>query len=441
MRFLDSRPCAAVASALGSPQRRLQVVHVAGSKGKGSVSALVAAGLEASGRRVGLITSPHASRVTERVRVGSGRGLVEVGDDELAVCLERAADAVEAARREPYAASPLANATWFDVFTAAALKCVSSLKCDAVVVECGLGGARDSTNFLDAPLAAVTSVELEHADVLGATTTAIATEKAGICARGGTLVLGAMARGPREAARRVARRRGATVVDAGVRRGSRGGDPKTGRPKLSLAPLYAARFHPASVAVAKTILDELAQRARHARGRRARRGRLESLGGALLDDARAFRRAAKALPARAEAVGANVVVDAAHTSAAIRSLARMIKLRGRRLVVVFALAKDKDVESVAAALTSELKPHHVICCAPDHEFVEPETLARAVAERAGDATTVESREAESALRRATDIADPPNPAAESRRPLVLILGSFKLRALVADAAAAADPPA
>ena len=137
------------------------VAHVAGSKGKGTVCALVGAALEAAGHRVGVVTSPHAVRVEERLRVDGA----EVEGGALAARVAEAADAVAEARATDV--MPLAAATWFDCFTAAAVATAFDLRCDALVVECGLGGLRDSTNFLAAPVSVVASVELEHVDALG----------------------------------------------------------------------------------------------------------------------------------------------------------------------------------------------------------------------------------------------------------------------------------
>ena len=179
MQSLDWRPCRAVAKALGYKRHPL-TIHVAGSKGKGTVCALVGAALERAGFRVGVVTSPHAHHFGERLRIG-----MRPAGDALAPHLQRAVDVILDARRRNDAV--LGAATQFDAFVAAALK--ASQKCDAVVVECGLGGRRDSTNFLAADVAALTSVEVEHAEVLGATTYAIAREKAAIASPRGVLVV------------------------------------------------------------------------------------------------------------------------------------------------------------------------------------------------------------------------------------------------------------
>lgn len=166
---------------LGDPQRAFAAVHVAGTKGKGSVAQLVAAGLERLGYRTGVYASPHVERVQERVRIG----LAEIGEDALAAALEAALDAREDALA---AASPGAAATWFDVLTAAAFRALAAAGVEVGVIECGLGGRLDSTNVLAAPVCVLTNVDLEHTALLGTTRAAIAREKAGIVTAGARVV-------------------------------------------------------------------------------------------------------------------------------------------------------------------------------------------------------------------------------------------------------------
>ena len=200
MQSLDWRPCRAVARALGYKRHPL-TIHVAGSKGKGTVCALVGAALDRAGYKVGVVTSPHTYHFGERLRIG-----MRPAGDALAPHLQRAVEVILDARRREDAV--LAAATQFDAFVAAALK--AAQKCDAVVVEVGLGGKRDSTNFLQAPITALVSVEREHTEVLGDSLRGIAAEKAGICTKDGVLVLGDLSRAPREKAHEIARKRGAT---------------------------------------------------------------------------------------------------------------------------------------------------------------------------------------------------------------------------------------
>ncbi|MCH2102393.1 MAG: bifunctional folylpolyglutamate synthase/dihydrofolate synthase [Planctomycetes bacterium] len=168
---------------LGEPQRGPRFVHVAGTKGKGSVSAIVAAALGAAGVRCGCYASPHVERVTERVRIDGG----EVDEGSLAKCLSAALRARELAEAEGTAGGA---ATWFDLFTAGALRSFADAACEWVVLECGLGGRLDSTNAVDGEVCALTNVDFEHTAVLGDTLRAITLEKAAITPTGGVLVVG-----------------------------------------------------------------------------------------------------------------------------------------------------------------------------------------------------------------------------------------------------------
>ena len=176
-------PAADLLARLGDPHRRWRAVHVAGTKGKGTTSSLVAAGLARAGLATGLYTSPHAYRVHERIRIDGA----DVDDATLADALERALVAREGALA---AGGPAGAATWFDLVTAAAFLIFAEAGVAWAVVECGLGGRLDSTNVVDGEVAVVTHVDLEHTAVLGPTRAAIAREKGGIVGRGATLVTG-----------------------------------------------------------------------------------------------------------------------------------------------------------------------------------------------------------------------------------------------------------
>ncbi|MGY5776671.1 bifunctional folylpolyglutamate synthase/dihydrofolate synthase [Rhizobium sp. LEGMi135b] len=165
---------------LGDPHRSFRAIHVAGTKGKGSVSALLEAGLLRAGWRVGRYGSPHVDRVNERVSV-LGR---EVEDDALAKAIMQVLDSYESAKQ---AATAGEDATWFDVITAAAFVTFRDAALNWVVVEVGLGGRLDSTNVVFGEVAVVTNIALEHTEILGVTREAIAGEKIGILKPGATL--------------------------------------------------------------------------------------------------------------------------------------------------------------------------------------------------------------------------------------------------------------
>jgi len=164
-------------AALGHPERRLPpVVHVAGTNGKGSVIAMLRAGLEAAGRRVHVYTSPHLARFHERIRLAGAL----IDEDRLVRELERCERANGGA--------PI---TFFEITTAAACLAMAETPADVALLEVGLGGRLDATNVIDRPrLTVITPVSLDHQQYLGETLEAIAFEKAGILKPGVPCVLG-----------------------------------------------------------------------------------------------------------------------------------------------------------------------------------------------------------------------------------------------------------
>ncbi len=172
-------------AALGNPHVGLRAVHIAGSNGKGSTSAMIEAIARAAGLRTGLYTSPHLCRFAERIRIGG-----EPIDD---VSFERSLAAVLDHCRP--------DLTFFESLTVAAFHAFREARVQLAVLEVGLGGRLDATNVIAAPLCtAVTSIALEHTAILGDTIDLIAREKAGILKRGAPVVLGPL---PLEAERAI----------------------------------------------------------------------------------------------------------------------------------------------------------------------------------------------------------------------------------------------
>jgi dihydrofolate synthase/folylpolyglutamate synthase len=163
--------------ALGNPERRYTLVQVAGTNGKGSVAAMLAAILKADGRRVGLYTSPHLVSFRERIRV-DGEAIAE---DDVADGFDAIATLV--ARLD---------ATMFEASTALALDHFAREAVDVAVLEVGLGGRLDATTVGTPAVTALTRIDLDHQEVLGATLAAIAAEKAAII-RSGVAVSAAQA--------------------------------------------------------------------------------------------------------------------------------------------------------------------------------------------------------------------------------------------------------
>ena len=163
---------------LGHPEQHLPpVIHVAGTNGKGSTCAFIRAMAEAAGQRVHVYTSPHLERFNERIRIAGA--LVE--DAPLIATMER----IERINGN-------APITVFEVITATAFDLFARTPADLCVLEVGLGGRGDATNVIDAPAAcAITSISLDHRELLGPNVEVIAGEKAGIMKRGVPVVVGA----------------------------------------------------------------------------------------------------------------------------------------------------------------------------------------------------------------------------------------------------------
>ncbi|MFA5950305.1 MAG: folylpolyglutamate synthase/dihydrofolate synthase family protein [Hyphomicrobium sp.] len=166
---------------LGNPHKKLPpVIHIAGTNGKGSVTAYLKAMLEAAGKRVHVYTSPHLVRFHERIEIAGENGkAAPIAEDDLVDVLLRT-----------HAVNDGDDITQFEITTAAAFLAFSEETADAVLLEVGLGGRLDATNVIEKPLLTiVTPISLDHADKLGSTVGKIAAEKAGILKRGVTCIV------------------------------------------------------------------------------------------------------------------------------------------------------------------------------------------------------------------------------------------------------------
>jgi dihydrofolate synthase/folylpolyglutamate synthase len=172
-----TRRITAITNAMGAPNRRFPAVHITGTNGKGSTSAMTTKLLRSQGLRVGTYTSPHLSDVTERIAVNEN----PVSAEHFAGALGRVAWMSRRIGMTP---------TWFEAVTAAAFAVFADARVDAAIVEVGMLGRWDATNILDSTVAVVTNVDLDHTEFAGPSRTHIAMEKAGIVRPGTTLVLG-----------------------------------------------------------------------------------------------------------------------------------------------------------------------------------------------------------------------------------------------------------
>ncbi|MBF0170559.1 MAG: bifunctional folylpolyglutamate synthase/dihydrofolate synthase [Nitrospinae bacterium] len=168
----------ALLARLGNPQAKVPSIIVGGTNGKGTTSALIASILSASGRRTGLYISPHVADIRERIAVDGA----PVAPDDFA----RLAATI---RRVAAQESPI-PVTFFETITAMGFLHFAEQKLDAAVVEVGLGGLLDAVNMAPAGVAVITSIGLDHADILGGTLKEVAFEKLGIVKQGRPLVSG-----------------------------------------------------------------------------------------------------------------------------------------------------------------------------------------------------------------------------------------------------------
>ena len=169
---------------LGRPERQFRSVHIAGTNGKGSTTAMLSAVLTAAGIRTGMYISPHLDEYTERINIDG----MPVSRDEFAAAIQRVAKLAER-----MASEGLEHPTEFELITAAAFYHFASAGVEYAVIEVGLGGRFDSTNVITPEVAIITNVTLEHADKLGPHLSDIASHKAGIIKPGKPVVTAAQA--------------------------------------------------------------------------------------------------------------------------------------------------------------------------------------------------------------------------------------------------------
>jgi dihydrofolate synthase/folylpolyglutamate synthase len=188
-------------AALGNPQNDYKILHVAGTKGKGSVSALCASALKESGARVGLYTSPHLQDYAERIQVDG----IPIPHYDLITLVEEI--------KPNIAASP--EITTFEITTALAFLYFARRKVSAAVMEVGLGGRLDATNVCVPEVTVITSISYDHTDLLGETLAEIAGEKGGIIKPGVAVVVSPQEEEALQVIKSIAVERGAPLIQVG----------------------------------------------------------------------------------------------------------------------------------------------------------------------------------------------------------------------------------
>jgi len=399
----------ALMGALGDVHLGLRIVHVAGSKGKGSTCEMVASCLQASGYVTGLFTSPHLVDVRERIRLGGE----QIDTKLFGAALAKVRDAAESVEDEH------GHCTFFEVITALALVVFAEQAVDVAVLEVGLGGRLDCTNVVKPDVVGLTSVQLEHTEILGDTLEEIAGEKAGIMKPGVVAVSVPQEDAVLEVFRRRAAETGTELkvlggdviyscrFESGYAKGPHPkvciGEEGVGFEHLSV-PLLGEHQAP-NCGLALAILCELRGMGFDLPERSVaaglehtpRRGRLEQV----FDQPR-------------------VVVDGAHTPESVRASLRAAgaHMRYDSMVVVFGCAVDKDIDGMLGELVRGADKVIFTKSSLNPRAAEPERLATVFAE-VGDAPMALSFPA---------LKEAINAAARSagKHDIILVIGSFYL---------------
>ncbi len=389
----------ALVELLGDPQRAYRSIHLTGTNGKTSTARMIDELLRAFGVRTGRYTSPHLEKVTERIVVDgepvSARIFVE-GYRELVPYLELIDKQFDV---------PL---SFFEIVTALAYSIFADAPVDVAVVEVGLGGAWDNTNVIDAEVAVVTPIGIDHTQYLGDTVVQIAREKAGIIKPGSVAILAAQ---PAEAATELLRR--ATEVEASVareglefgvleRRIAVGGQFLTiqglsgeyGEVFLPLHGAHQAQNAAVALAAVEAFFGAGAQ------------------GGTLDADLVRSAFAAVRSPGRLEPVRSapTILLDAAHNPAGMTATLQAVAeaFQFRRLVAVAAVMADKDATGMLELLEPAVDEIVVTQTGSERGLPADELAAAAVALFGADRVTVEPRlddAIEAAVRLAEDTGD------------------------------------
>jgi dihydrofolate synthase/folylpolyglutamate synthase len=328
----------ALCAALGNPQNRFLSIHVAGTNGKGSVSAMLAMIMRAHGLKTGLYTSPHLARVEERIRV-DGTMISPRRFRERLTALRAVID------REMAGAKLVYHPTYFEVVTALAFVEFAERQVDVAVLEVGMGGRFDATNVVRPLVSVITTIAKDHEKHLGATIEKIAFEKAGIIKPAVPVVCGARGAAALRAIRHVARERQAPVVEVfgpgrilETRRTGTGYRfvYKGERGRYAFSPGLAGRYQGANAATAVAAAEVLSRVWKP------------------LDKAKVLRAVQETRwEGRLETVRRHplVLLDGAHNPEGAEALAAHIRDVVRRpVVLVLAAMEDKDLRAMTRIL-------------------------------------------------------------------------------------------
>lgn len=370
----------ALAAAVGDPQNDMPFVHIAGSKGKGSVVEMLAASLTGCGYGVGVYTSPHLVDVRERIRIGE-EPISEADFVKHFNAVIAAAGVIE---------PEFGSASYFEVLTAMALRYFAEQAVDLAVLEVGLGGRLDATNIVTPAVTCVAQIQLEHTHILGTTLEQIAREKAGIFKPGVPALTVPQSEEALEAMRKVALDVGAplSVLGQDIEFNQRfEADPKLG-PHMRVG-LMTERGEYEHLAVPLPG-DHQALNCGLAL---AALDRLKVLGFETPEVRVAEGLARTRRHGRAELIWDNprIIVDGAHTRDSVGALVRAIGAHTRydSMVVVFGCAADKDIDGLLEEISRGADKIVFTKSSTNPRAADPEMLRARFTELTGKMAQVE----------------------------------------------------
>jgi len=348
---------------LGSPERKYPVIHVAGTKGKGSVSALCASGLQAAGYKVGLYTSPHLLDYCERIQVNGQ----PVSHAELVELVEIVKPAV--ARIE--------KLTTFEIITALGFLAFARQKVDVAVIEVGLGGRLDATNVVTPRVSVITSLSYDHMAVLGNTLALIAGEKAGIIKPGVPVVSAPQKGEALEVLMRIAKEKDApfTLVGLDIRY-----EPISHSLDGQTMKISSPVHHPSSLQIRLPLLGQHQVENAATAYTVLKASGLEA---ADMDIQKGFSEVK--WPARFEVVRREppVIFDSAHNQDSFGKLTQTLEdyFPGRPVYLIFGASEDKNIPGMFAEIAPKIKL--LLVTKADHpRALEPEKI-QGLARQAG----------------------------------------------------------
>ena len=340
---------------LGDPHLRLKALHIAGTKGKGSTAAMLAAVLQSAGYCTGLYTSPHLEAIEERIAI-DGRQCSEADFVALAAEVQTATERLEREFHESN--DSRTGPTFFEVTTAMAFLHFARRGVEAAVLEVGLGGRLDSTNICLPSVSVVTSISYDHTKQLGHTLAAIAGEKAGIIKPGVPVISGVVNSEPRQVIERIAAEQQARLYQRGsefdfetVSKSSRGAESVQ---RLTYREPTSAIW-PEIRDLSLGMIGE--HQAANAAVAIAALARLVDQGWSVTEENVRHGLASARCTARIEVLSQRpaVICDVSHNVASIAALVKVLQERfaAPRRVLIFASSKDKDARAMLRLLLPE----------------------------------------------------------------------------------------